>query len=231
MRNPIPFLKHSSSLRAQRSNPADCYFSGLLRCARNDATTYHSLTVLRSYALTVFFLLLLSQTAIAQKYAIHFKDKEGTPYQLDAPSQFLSEGALERRYKFDISFSDDDLPVNPAYIQQVADKGATILFPSKWLNCVLVQCDDAAAIDEIKTLECVERAVLVAPPYQQYENPCESVSSVSSAFQFYGNASDQIEQLNGIALHNKGYDGEGVLIAVLDGGFCNVNTISALDHL
>ncbi|MCL2040843.1 MAG: S8 family serine peptidase [Bacteroidales bacterium] len=197
-------------------------------------------------------LLLLSQAAIAQKYAVHFKDKDRTPYQLDAPSQFLSERALERRYKFEILLSDDDLPVNPAYIQQVADKGATILFPSKWLNCVLVDCDDDAAIDDIKTLGCVERVVLVAHPrgregntdntddtdfhrckytYQQYENQCESVSSVSSAFQFYGNASDQIEQLNGIALHNKGYDGEGVLIAVLDGGFCNVNTIDAFAHL
>jgi subtilisin family serine protease len=48
---------------------------------------------------------------------------------------------------------------------------------------------------------------------------------------FYGNASNQIEQINGIELHKKGYEGEDVLIAVLDGGFCNVNTINAFSHL
>jgi subtilisin family serine protease len=48
---------------------------------------------------------------------------------------------------------------------------------------------------------------------------------------FYGNASNQIEQINGIKLHQKGYEGAGILIAVLDGGFRNANTISAFTHL
>jgi hypothetical protein len=168
---------------------------------------------------------------------VFFTDKNGTPYTLSHPEEFLSERALERRYKFDIELTNDDLPVNPTYIKQVEEKGATILFSSKWLNCTLVHCD-ADIITQIEKLPCVDSVVLVYPnkkSIQSHEK--QAIISEGSTVllkkydPFYGNASNQIEQINGIELHKKGYEGEGVLIAVLDGGFCNVNTINAFTHL
>jgi len=184
----------------------------------------------------IFFTTFLTQTIEAQKYAIHFKDKTGTPYQFNTPLQFLSERALERRYKFDINLSEDDLPINPQYIKQVEEKGATILLSSKWLNCVLVQCETTALI-QIKELNFVDSIVFVYPhknDVQLHEKQpiITNDKTVNKKYDpFYGNASNQIEQINGINLHKKGYDGEGILIAVLDAGFRNVNTISAFSHL
>ena len=180
----------------------------------------------------------LSQTVEAQKYAIFFKDKDGTPYSLSHPEKFLSQRALERRGKFDIKLTNDDLPVNPTYVAAVENIGATVLFSSKWLNCTLAQISDAAMLEDIKKLACVDSIVFVHP-YQTNLQPQEDKPTTSDAppiplkkyDPFYGNASNQIEQINGIKLHEKGYEGEGVLIAVLDGGFRNANTISAFSHL
>ncbi len=47
----------------------------------------------------------------------------------------------------------------------------------------------------------------------------------------YGFAADQINIMEGEFLHNLGYLGNGMVIAVLDAGFTNVNTISAFTHL
>jgi len=104
----------------------------------------------------------LSQTVEAQKYAVFFTDKNGTPYDLSHPEEFLSQRALERRYKFNIALSNDDLPVNPAYIKQVENNGATVIFSSKWLNCTLIQCN-ADIIGNIQTLTCVDSVVYVYP--------------------------------------------------------------------
>ena len=41
----------------------------------------------------------------------------------------------------------------------------------------------------------------------------------------------QVEMLQGHVLHEQGYKGEGMLIAVLDGGFANADTISGFDSL
>ena len=40
-----------------------------------------------------------------------------------------------------------------------------------------------------------------------------------------------ITMVNGYPLHNSGYDGKNVLIAILDGGFINADLISSLNHV
>jgi hypothetical protein len=83
----------------------------------------------------------------------------------------------------------------------------------------------------------VDSVVLVYPaqnnvqPHEERQINTDNPTPLKKYDPFYGNASNQIEQINGIKLHQKGYEGEGVLIAVLDGGFCKVNTISAFSRL
>ena len=47
----------------------------------------------------------------------------------------------------------------------------------------------------------------------------------------YGQGFNQIQMLNGDALHEMGYRGQGKVIAVLDAGFYNVNTLDVFDSL
>jgi len=47
----------------------------------------------------------------------------------------------------------------------------------------------------------------------------------------YGDATAQIQLLGADAMHNLGFHGEGMLVALLDDGFLNVNTSACLQHL
>ena len=63
------------------------------------------------------------------------KDKTGTPFSVNNPSQFLSAKSIQRRVKQNISIDETDLPITPAYIDSIRLAGAvTILNKSKWLN-------------------------------------------------------------------------------------------------
>src|SRR5690606_28999018 len=47
----------------------------------------------------------------------------------------------------------------------------------------------------------------------------------------YGNTAEQVEQLNLDYLHDLGFTGTGITIAVLDGGFPNVDSVPGFAYL
>jgi hypothetical protein len=180
------------------------------------------------------------------KYWVKFTDKNNSPYSVNNPSAFLSERAIERRVQFDIAIVENDLPVNPQYIQAVANIGVTLLNTSKWFNSVTIYTTDINALNAINQLPFVESVVKVSgkaknskdieKPFFAYESyntvPDENYKSQSSVNSYnYGSAYNQIHMLNGEALHDMGYDGAGKIIAVLDAGFLNTNIIDAFDSL
>ena len=90
------------------------------------------------------------------KYIVRFKDKAGTPYTVNNPSQYLSAKAIARRAKQNIAIDETDLPVTPGYIDSVRLAGdVTILDKSKWLNQVCIKTTDAAALAKINSLPFV----------------------------------------------------------------------------
>jgi len=98
--------------------------------------------------LAAFFSLNLS--AQFTKYIVKFKDKNGTPFSIDDPSKFLSQRAIERRIKQNISINETDLPIVPAYIDSVRLSGNVIVLDqSKWLNQVCIETADSTALQKI----------------------------------------------------------------------------------
>ena len=82
-----------------------------------------------------FFLVLSSGIARAQNfnYFVSFTDKNGSPYSLDQPEEFLSARAISRRSNQQINVVTEDLPVNPAYIAGVDAIGSvSVRESSKW---------------------------------------------------------------------------------------------------
>src|SRR3982750_3473741 len=99
--------------------------------------------------------LLFSSISNAQftRYLVKFKDKGNNPYSLVNPSAFLSLRSVERRTTYHIAVDSSDLPVTPAYINQVkAIPNVTVLNTSRWLNQVSIQTTDANAINLINNL-------------------------------------------------------------------------------
>jgi hypothetical protein len=192
-------------------------------------------------------LLVLMQEAQAQygKYIIRLKDKNNTPYSFNNPSAFLSAKAIARRDRQQISIDSTDLPVNPAYLDSIRSAGSVaILNVSKWLNQVLIQTSDADALDRIQHLSFVKTLKGIAPRISRREGdaddklikgnpPSKKASGAPGTGDYlsYGSTYNQISIHEGEFLHNKGFLGEGVTIAVLDGGFYHYDTNPAFDSI
>lgn len=165
------------------------------------------------------------------KYWVQFTDKNNSPYSIDNPDEYLSERAIQRRLDYNIAIDSYDIPVNPSYIQAVADKGAVILNPSKWLNGVSVEVSNTSIINEIESLPFVQK--VRALENDDMKQQIKEKTFFSNEFMTeakdidyrspYGSAFSQINQLNGIALHDMGFQGQGMWIGVCDGGFDHVD--------
>ncbi len=192
--------------------------------------------------LGVFLIMcIVMQAQIApDKYWVQFADKNNSPYSIERPEEFLSERSIERRVNYGISIDEKDIPVNPSYLKAVSDAGAIILNPSKWLNGVTIETTDENVVKAIEALPYVKKTrSLYDEPLKQmlkeraYTNETYINNNVSkNKFRnHYGSASTQIELLNGVKLHEMGYQGEGIWIGICDSGYEGVDTHSAFDNM
>lgn len=188
--------------------------------------------------LTLFFLLptmALAQDADLKLYWVQFKDKTDTPYSIQHPEEFLSPRALQRRQRQQIPITEEDLPVNPVYLNQLRQLGADIQYTTKWLNGTIITAGEQT-FQALADLNFVKHTAYVGKYFPKSDLPKKSKKTKTSPeyekiSDHYGFVTPQIKMLRGDALHNLGYKGEGMLIAVLDGGFINADEMPFLSHL
>ena len=193
--------------------------------------------------LFILILFLFAKTSFSQRqvspnhYCVYFADKKGTPFNINQPTKFLSQKAIDRRTKYNIKITTEDLPVNPAYVKQLKDIGFKIIETSKWLNCAIVYTKNPDLLSKLDNLTFVQKdftkKTIKKKTIQNEPNKIKvkkKREKLEKKYK-YGKGSNQIKKLNGDYLHNKGYSGEGMTIAVLDGGFYHVNTLPAFDSL
>jgi len=186
----------------------------------------------------------INTSAQFSKYIVRFKDKAGTPFTIDNPSAYLSAKAIERRTKQNITIDETDLPITPRYIDSVRLAGAvTILNNSKWLNQVCIATTDSAALAKINNMPFVITSQPVMRPVSiqntgnnKFNEQINSISSTQGAnniqdFYNYGNSYPQIHIHEGEYLHDKGFHGEGMSVAILDAGFYHYLSLPAFDSV
>ena len=169
-------------------------------------------------------------------YRLYLKDKDlsRTPYSLSRPLEFLSARSLDRRKRQGLKVDETDLPVSPHYIKTVTDEGIEVVGKSKWNNTLLVRIHKEKELRKLDGLDFIAKITKVfASPDSISERTRSSVRKElndwgSMGGGEYGAADAQIKSLNGIRLHAANYRGGGVMIAVFDGGFMNVDKIPAL---
>ncbi len=175
----------------------------------------------------------VSAPSIAQQngYFVQLRDKNESPYTISNPQTYLSTRAIERRQRQHIDIDNSDLPVSPAYIQGIEACGVKIKHASKWINGVILFCDDAAILNQISTLPYVasiEKTKEAPNGRASVINKNESALPVLNKSLYSDN---QLEMLNGNYLHQRGFTGEGMQIAILDAGFLDVDITTAFNHL
>jgi len=203
--------------------------------------------------LGLFSMMMVFGQVSPDKYWVQFTDKDNSPYNINNPGAFLTQRSIDRRVKQGIAIVENDIPVNSTYIQAVKNLGATILTTSRWFNSVTVYTTDNAVVTAINNLPFVKSVQKLGgkeavgqlddgrnpstKPFFENEHygvqPSEeALKSTGAADSYdYGAAFNQIHMLNGEFLHNLGYDGEGMVIAVQDAGFENADNLPAFDSL
>lgn len=181
------------------------------------------------------------------RYIIQLKDKAGTPFLISNPSQFLTPRAIDRRKRYNINIDESDLPVTAAYIDSIRLSGnVTILTVSKWFNQVCIQTTDATALNKINTFSFVKSSGPVAarflnviqPRNKQLdavtEKPFPAVAGRPQSpadFYNYGQSYPQVHLHNADFLHNHGFRGEGMQMAIMDAGFYHYQSLPTFDSI
>ncbi|SHE76125.1 Por secretion system C-terminal sorting domain-containing protein [Mariniphaga anaerophila] len=170
-------------------------------------------------------------------YWVAFHDKDNSPYSLLFPEEFLSSKALQRRRNQNIAIDSLDLPVNPNYVQQTLALGATLKHSSKWLNGITVKASADSFVEEalllpfVKEVQLTKRSTQMKSAFNKFAEPECSGSDLDIDTAVYGESVHQVAQLNGQFLHNNGFRGEEMYIAVFDAGFYKADQYPAFDSL
>ena len=171
------------------------------------------------------------------KYRVCLKDKAVTEYSLKKPEDFLSRKSIERRLHQNLAIDSTDLPVCKKYVDEICRLGAHVVVTGKWENFVTVSCNDTMLASRMAALPFVRSVELV------WKAPAESNKGLSAKRDTlinhptvypdstYGTAFRQIAISRGDRLHAAGFRGQGMTVAVIDGGFLNADAIPLLQNV
>ena len=163
-------------------------------------------------------------------YRVYLRDKGENTTDKYSSSDLLSSRAINRRLKAGIKTPDfRDLPVNKNYISKISLSGLKLHTTSKWMNTALFKSQSEFDIRTLLSFPFVSDVRIVKSPVKT--KGCNDKLSfrvlTADAISF----DRPLTMINGSAMHHSGYNGENILIAVLDGGYLNADIISSLKDL
>lgn len=186
------------------------------------------------------FFFLISLQLFAQEDAwVFLKDKPSSATFLATPLTMLSQRALNRRTRQNIAVDSKDVPIEATYYNQIKNAtGITLLAKSKWLNALHVQ-GTQTNINSLKTSFSFVQNIEFADNSLNLNGKFSKTNTITKRQKFnntttdfnYGNTKNQTEMLKADFLHKQNFTGNGMVIAVIDAGFPNVNTLTAFDRI
>ncbi len=171
---------------------------------------------------------LVNRNADTARVWVYFTDKgvfTKAEFDTKAAAVRFSDKVLRRRAK---TGTDKvlfiDLPVVPEYIDEITARGGTLRHISKWLNAAsfdvpidkLNEILQLPFVTEIKPVAGFKRPDEPTVPIRPEDFPTQSLAPDALN---YGISQAQLEQIHVPAVHNMGYDGSGVTLAIFDTGY------------
>lgn len=166
---------------------------------------------------------------------VYFTDKANVEFHLNNPATILTQQALNRKAQFGVEIDESDVPVNEDYITQIKNQtGITVLAKSKWFNAVHVRGEEAD-INNLEALDFVENVVFANQSLNTNSrllqlNDKSEIENTQTNYN-YGSTFNQVTMISVDQLHQQGYTGNGMIVAVLDSGFSNVDGMGAFENL
>ncbi len=156
-------------------------------------------------------------------FFVSFADKP-----LDA-TPALSERAIGQRQKWNIPTDQLDYPVSTVYLDSLRTKGARIFHTSRWMNGATVEMSDSLAtevgkLDFVADIETT-RDESSPRPFWTPERRRIAQTQTIQINPAIDQTAEQLKLYNLTPLHQAGFEGQGIVMAVCDGGFYNANTL------
>ena len=162
-------------------------------------------------------------------FFVQFTDKAGSEQIA------LSQSALDKRAERGIAIDSLDYAVSPVYLDSLQALGCHIYHSSRWMNGVSIGTD-SNTIQRIAQWTFVDTIYLTrqrgesAPQNASvFGDPAEAKGNEAKGEETTWLSDPQTEQLQLHLLHEAGFHGQGITMAIIDGGFQNVDTLSAFD--
>jgi subtilisin family serine protease len=167
-------------------------------------------------------------------YCLILKDKGNPPFSTEQPEMFLSVKSVQRRIKQGLAVDSIDLPIDRSYLEAIANTGADIRAYSKWVKTVTVCFSDLSLVPQLKNLPFVDTLYCVwkgSLPQQTmfHEERYALQNTAANDLNSYGDGFTQIALNNGHLLHDAGFRGKGMTIAVIDVGFVHADLVDYFD--
>ena len=167
---------------------------------------------------------------------VYFIDKENVEAAINNPTTILSQASVDRKNSKGIAIDFRDVPVNETYISQIKNaQGVTVLAKSKWLNAIHVRGEETnieALLESFSFIDNIDFAdnSLNSASRVFTEDNKFLIESTTVSFN-YGDTQNQVEMIGVDQLHLDDFTGEGIVVAVMDSGFPNVDTMGAFQRL
>lgn len=192
---------------------------------------------MKRFVLLLVFL--VSFSGFSQEDAwVYLNAKPNAEAFFNNPLSELSQRSLDRRAAQNISLDIHDAPMHQAYIDQIeAASGIEVKAKSKWFNALhiwgsVADINALTALPFVDHVEFANRSLNGAgrPTSVKKNNKVKMAQRRLAQFD-YGNSLNQIQMLKGHFLHEQDFTGSGKIIAVMDGGFPEVNTAEPFERL
>ena len=170
---------------------------------------------------------LVSPLAMAQEkcFWVFFTDKNDTHFD---PYSYFDAKAIARYEQCGADlFDSSNYPLNDSYVTTVGSYSTEIFGESRWLNAIGIEAtdDNAALIARLPFVARVQEIVSNGT-MARVETEIKEAAGDNK-----GVLTDQLKRFGGQHFIDKGINGKGLRICVMDGGFPKVNTHPAFKHL
>ena len=184
-----------------------------------------SIFMRKNFFIAIFTLICSMGMAQDKCFWVFFTDKNDTQFD---PYSYFDAKAIERYQQCGADLYDiSNYPLNDSYVNTVGSYSTEVFGESRWLNAIGIEAtdDNAALISRLPFVARVQEIVSngtvanVMTEFKEIEDDNKDILT------------DQLKRFGGQHFIDKGIDGKGLRICVMDGGFPKVNTHPAFQHL